>query len=243
MTTKKIHPRYIFVCSVILLTASVASPGHALTQNNKLISSSTYALAHTAHLKVKNVKGVPGDSFITVSWTAPTYVSKYPILGYTVWANYKSPTTGKRISTPSVETIDGLQTSVELSNLRNGLAYDFTIVARNAKEWSAINTNFVVRPSTRPDVPQIIRVVAGRSKVTIYWHRTFNGGSTQKFIVTTFRDGVNVGIKNNIYDNRTYPSAVISGLASGANYAFTVTAVNSNGAVESGSSVSIPILK
>lgn len=219
------------------------APSHAITEQNLSNNSASYSLAHTSRLKVKNVTGIPGDSSITVSWTAPTYVSNYPILGYTVWANYKSPTTGKRISTPSVETIDGSQTSVELSNLRNGLAYDFTIVARNAKEWSAINTNFVVRPSTKPDVPQIIRVVAGRSKVTIYWHRTFNGGSTQKFNVKTFRDGVNVGIKNNIYDNRTYPSAVISGLASGANYAFTVTAVNSNGAVESGPSVSIPISK
>ena len=209
------------------------TPSHAITEQNLSNNSASYSLAHTSRLKVKSVKGVPGDSSISVSWTAPTYVSNYPILGYTVWANYKSPTTGKRVSTPAVVTTDGSQTSVLLTGLSNGMAYDFTIVARNAREWTAINTNTVVRPSTKPDAPQIIRAVAGKGKATIYWSRTFNGGATQKFIVTTFVDGLIVGTRINIYDNRTYPSAVIGGLRSGVAYTFTVTSINSNGSVES----------
>ena len=228
-------PALAILGSALLVAAGIV-PSHALSGQNLSVSSANYALAHTSHLKVTNVKGIPGDSSITVSWTAPTYVSNYPILGYSVWANYKSPTTGKRVSTLPVDTADGIQTSVVLTGLRNGMAYDFTIVARNAKEWSAINTNVMVRPSTTPTTPQIVRVVSGKGKATVYWLRTFNGGVTQKFAVTTSANNLVVGVKQNIFDNHTYPSTVITGLTNGTEYTFSVSASNANGTSTSESS-------
>ena len=69
-----------------------------------------------------NVTGTPGNRSVTLTWTAPANVGSGPITGYRV-----TPYTGTTAQTPV--TFDSPATTQVISDLTNGTAYTFAVVA------------------------------------------------------------------------------------------------------------------
>ena len=189
-------------------------------------------LRHSASLRVTNIAATSGNTTATVTWNAPANLGDKPVIRYTVQAYYKSPTTQQR-TVKSTVSVDGTQTSALVTNLSNGMAYDFTITAVNASAWFAVNTNIMVRPSGLPCTPTGVTVQPGNGKATIKWSRPCTGGAPVSFTVRAYAGDQVVAVQANIPDNRGYPVATVLGLVNGATYTVTVMATNKNGSVTS----------
>jgi hypothetical protein len=82
----------------------------------------------------QNVRAVPGNGAVTVSWTAPVSNGSSPITGYTL-----TPASG-----PAVNL--GVTTSTTATGLANGTTYRFTVAAINAIGAGAASTSNNVTP-------------------------------------------------------------------------------------------------
>ena len=223
------------VCSVTTL-----APAQALSRMTTQSPPSPQAavLKHTKHFLVTNIVGQAHDRAATVTWSAPAGVYASQVVAYKVVANYKDPSSRKRVSTVPVVITDVAQRSATITGLMNGVWHDFTITAQSNTEWSAVNTNNVknggmVKPSGLPCAPTTVTAVPGKKRVTVKWNRPCNGGATATFSVNTYVGSTLVSSRQRIADNRSAPIATITGLISGAPYRFTVTSTNVNGSVES----------
>lgn len=216
-----------FACSLTLVALFL---GHTAAQA---------ALRHTNNLRVTSVVAVAGDRTATVTWMAP--VGKV-VTGYSVVAHRAvyDPVLKRNVrqTTAPVSVTDPTQTWATFTQLSNGYWYDFTVTAFNTVEWTAVNTNNVknggmVKPSGLPQTINTIQTVAANRKITVQWNRGNNGGATQTFAVSMFKDGQFVLTRPGIKDNRSYPYTVFTGLTNGSSYTFTVTSTNVNGSVTS----------
>lgn len=116
----------------------------------------------------REVTAEPGDASATVSWQAPASSGSFPVTNYLVVAEPGGATC--LVAAP--------ETSCEISGLRNGQSYSFTVQALNGAGWGARSVPSdpvtpqpaCARVSVRLD--QGTRVAAGRSD------RIRTGGST-----------------------------------------------------------------
>ncbi|TFB75478.1 hypothetical protein E3O06_05130 [Cryobacterium glaciale] len=123
-------------------------------------------------------------------------------------------------------TVGAAALSAPITGLTNGTAYTIHVNATSTAGPGSVGTGGPITPSplptTAPGAPTIGTATAGNTSATVNWTRP--AGVVDSFTVTASTGGVVV---------RTIPlvsgtagSAVISGLANGTPYTFTVTAVN-----------------
>ena len=227
--------------TAVVVVIGLAGHAFALQLASPLDHASTYRsglLKHTNHFLVRNIVGQAGDRSATVTWDPPVEPYGSQVVAYSVVANYKNPSTGKRVTTEPITVTDVSRRTATITGLMNGVWNDFTITARSNTEWSAINTNNVknggmVKPSGLPCAASVVNAVPGNKKVTVKWNRPCNGGATVLFRVTTFSSGQPLSISANIADNHAFPAVTVKGLTNGLAYSFTVTSTNLNGSVTS----------
>ena len=217
--------------SLALALLSTAT-GISMSAAQAAIVTPHTALRHSSTLRVTNIVATAGDTTATVSWTAPANLGNKPVLKYTIQAYYKSPTTQQRTEQTKV-TVDGNQTWALVTNLSNGMAYDFTITAENSQAWFAVNTSIMVRPSGLPCTPSGVQVFPANGKVTIKWLRPCTGGTPITFAVRAYVGDQLVATKSAIPDNHAFPATTISNLTNGVTYTVTVTSTNKNGSATS----------
>jgi hypothetical protein len=164
-----------------------------------------------------------GDGQVTISWTAVSGATSYNV--YWGTATGVTPGNGTRISNAiSGQTITGLT---------NGTAYFFVVTAENSAGEGVPSTQKSVTPASTPQAPGSptgVTVTPGAGQVTISWAPVTVATSYNVYYLLsdttpTTATVIGTGTKVTSADS----PVTVSGLATGASYWFTVTAVNVGG--------------
>lgn len=174
-----------------------------------------------------SVTATPGDTQVSLAWTAPASNGGSAITDY----QYQISTTSGGVWDQPV-TIGSAATSVTVSGLTNGTTYVFRVRAKNVNGWSTPGTvSNSVTPVTLPGTPSGLSATHGNDQVSLSWTpgasvgttltghliemSTNSGGAWTTAIATT---GSALG------------SATVTGLSNGTAYLFRVAGISSAGA-------------
>jgi titin len=164
-----------------------------------------------------------GNGAVLVRWAAPTSNGGAALTGYAVRA-YRGA------SLVATFGVSGAATSVTVTGLANGYAHTFTVTAANVAGAGAVSARSgSVWPRTVPGQTRIGAPSAGRSSAYVRWAApTSNGGAPiTTYVVRAYRGSA---LAKTVTVKGTVGAVTVTGLAPGASYAFTVTAVNVAGA-------------
>ena len=171
-------------------------------------SNSASATPHTGPSAPTGLKAVAGNAQVTLNWNAPAFNGGSAIDYYLVYQNGVALT-----GQPA-----GLTTTI--SGLTNGVSYSFMVAAHNQAGSGAQSAAVSSTPYTVPGTPTGLTAVAGNAQVSLNWTTpSFNGGSAIDYYLV-YQNGVALG------DHLTGTTVIISGLANGVVFSFTVTAHN-----------------
>jgi len=217
-----------------IVTLSVAAYNAIMSwgneQNSNTVQFPTPATPPTIGTSVVN-----SFSQITVNWS-PGSAGSYSIIGYQVYNNV----------TGGITPV-GIATSIAIPNLSPGTTYTFKVLAKTSGGNTGYSGNSAAATTlaTTPSPPTIGTATTGAiySQATLTWTApSSNGGSA----ITNHRikvwDGWDNLVNPVIYTASSATSAIITGLAKGANYAFSVAATNSAGVYSTDSNKSNTIL-
>jgi hypothetical protein len=168
----------------------------------------------------RSVRIVPGNKQAKVSWVKPS--------------NGGSPITQYKIAVYHDEVVLGLHvfkstaTSQVIEGLKNSSTYTFKVAAKNAVGWGKLSARSAPATIGVPSPPAKPAVAAGKSRATVSWKvPSANSGLP----VTGYR--VVPILKDQAKPPRVFASTatrqVITGLAPGKKFSFTVAARNGRG--------------
>ena len=186
--------------------------------------------------KVLDLKAVPGNTQVVLTWSAPTNNGGSPITGYIL--KYKVHTASDYIPV----TLPVTPLSKTLTGLTNGTAYDFNIAAVNLAGTANASTDISATPGVLPAAPTTLTAVPADSSVTLNWvaPAVITGMPLTSYLLTitptfsTYTAPITVPATVNSYN--------ITGLSNGVSYTFKLNAVNSFGqSLLAASVVSIPV--
>ncbi len=162
-----------------------------------------------------------GDQSVSMSWYVPASDGGSPITGYVI-----TPYIGGAAQTPV--DVAGTGTNHVVTGLTNGTSYTFRLAARNAVGVGATTTTvFAIAPAGVPAAPSITSAVAGDAQATLTWTGVGGNGSTiSGYVITPFIGDV---AQTPIDSTGAGTTKVITGLANGTTYTFTVAATNAVG--------------
>ena len=180
------------------------------------------ALPSPPHM-VLDAVAVSGNQKVDLTWSAarsclatPLFSGgrSVPTLDYTI---VRQP---GNVST----VVPGTATSATITGLQNGVAYTFTVTARNADGTDTLASNPAI-PFTSPDAPaSVLATPAGGSAVVSWTAPAFDGGRTiTGYRVTTYLNGAPQGY---VDFGPSYRLVAIYNLTNGAIYSFGVAAIN-----------------
>ena len=149
----------------------------------------------------------------TVTFTAPTYTGRLPILDYTV------------TSSPSGFTGTGAGSPITVNGLAPNTNYTFTVTARNSVGNSAASAaSNTMLSTTVPQAPTIGTATDGGTGTTV--SVAFTGNATGGKAISSYTATSSPG---GLTGTGASSPITVSGLTAGTAYTFTVTATNANG--------------
>lgn len=167
----------------------------------------------------------PGNSQISLTWTAPTDTGGSPITHYMITYSTNSSWTTSR----GIKQI-GTSTSTTITGLTNGQTYYFRVYSINSIGTSTTydsSGGFIL--VTNPSVPRNFIATPGNGEALLSWlPPTDNGGFPLINYVITYTD-VAGGLTQRRYPSATDVSFNITGLTNGQSYTFNIIAKNSRG--------------
>jgi hypothetical protein len=166
-----------------------------------------------------------GDASASLTWSAPPATGGSPVTGYVVSVYEGS-------GTAPVQTVDASTTAATIPGLRNGASYSFAVAARNVAGLGALSgRSGSVTPATVPGVPGLGEVIPGNASVSVGWTMsTDTGGSALTGYVVRAYPAGSAKPAVTLQVPASAARAVVTGLANGTAYTFTVAAVNAVGA-------------
>ncbi len=155
----------------------------------------------------------PGDSQVSLSWSAPGSDGGVSVDYYLVYVN--------GIVLPDHYPM----TSATITGLINDEQYSFAIVAHNSAGASARSSGITATPSAVTNVPGVpigLTATPGNGQITLSWAAPpTNGGAVIDHYIV-YQDGIDIS-------HPLAASETISGLTNGQSYDFTAAAHNSVG--------------
>src|ERR1019366_6730912 len=168
-----------------------------------------------------NVSGAAGNGSVVVSWQPPASAGGSPILSYTVAS----------VPPDAAATVQGsTSTSATVTGLHNGTTYRFTVTAANAigaGPPSASSAPVTPAAPASPDPPVITGVTARDSAAGGSWLPPGTGAAGPAGRVTA--GGWGALAVPTAREPGTATDGIVTGLANGTPYTFTIAAVNGNG--------------
>ncbi|HWH24306.1 MAG TPA: S8 family serine peptidase, partial [Candidatus Limnocylindria bacterium] len=160
------------------------------------------------------VGATAGKGRATVKWRAPVVTGSSPISSYVV----TSRPDGRQCTAAGALTC-------EVTGLRNGIAYTFTVRARNAAGTGpASAASRKVTPRGVPAAPTSVSARAGDQRATVSWvaPKSDGGSPISRYVV--------IAAPGKKKCETSGLSCTITGLTNGVRYSFTVRAINAIGA-------------
>src|SRR5581483_10076208 len=199
-------------------TFTVAATNIAGTGPNSAASNQVTPTAPlTAPGAPTGVAGTPGNTQVTLSWTAPADNGGLAITSYHI------TTTGTGAPVPF--DTPTAATSFIVTGLTNGTSYTFKVAATNAIGIGPdSNASAAVTPRTTPGAPTAVVAVADIGSADLTWTAPLdNGGATITSYTITVSGPFPPGP---IVTGSALTSAIVGGLVNGGIYTFTVAATN-----------------
>ena len=158
----------------------------------------------------RSLAGTTGSSLINLTWVAPSFNGRTPILSYTVTTHDSN---GTLVNTRSVTTL-----TTQITGLTNGIVYTFTVVAVNGVgAGPSIQKQF--RPVGQPGPPQGLTITELKGTLVLLWTApSITGGvPIAGYTITT-----------NAAPVRTVTGLTVSytGLTNGISYSFSIVSTN-----------------
>jgi Domain of unknown function (DUF4082)/Fibronectin type III domain/Bacterial Ig domain len=174
--------------------------------------------------QVTNVSATEGPQSATVTWSAPA--SGGPVTTYTV-----TPYIGSEAQPATTVTGSPPATSATVKGLKGGTTYTFTVQASNANGAGPVSAQSnAVTPtgSSTPSAPSGATASAATSQAFLTWSPPASEGGTPitGYTVTPY---IGSSAQTPLHVNGSETSAIITGLANGTSYTFTVAASNAVG--------------
>jgi hypothetical protein len=172
----------------------------------------------------------PGNTSIALSWTAPGSDGGSGILGYNV---YEGTSPGGESAAPVNGTVPVTTTSYIVTGLTTGTVYYFTVKAVNAYGPSAASNEASATPvATAPDPPRDLTATPGNTSVALTWTAPGSDGGSAILGYNVY-EGTTPGGESTTPVNGTalvtLTSCIVTDLATGTLYYFTVKAVSAYG--------------
>jgi hypothetical protein len=168
-----------------------------------------------------------------VSWS-PAQVAQQ-VTSYTVQNNFAS----NGVTLPDLAVLPSAggvypPTSVTIPGLVPGVIYQFQVLASNGQGSSAPSapSNTIPVGISLPGTPSAVTAVAGDAQAAVSWTLPQSVNGITSYTVTARVNGVNSGITATVQPpppGSSSGSAIVSGLANGVAYTFTVHASNNAG--------------
>ena len=179
-----------------------------------------------------DVSATPGNTTLTVSWSAPISNGGATIDGYTVTA-----TDG---TTDFSCTWTSGPLTCDVTDLTNGVAYSVSVAAHNAAGAGSDSTTVSATPRTTPDAPTLGTVTPGNAQLQVEWTApSDNGGSAITGYTAYATDGTST--KSCTWTSGDLTCTILL-LTNGTSYTVTVVATNVAGnSVASDSDTATPI--
>jgi len=193
--------------------------------------ASTQVTPKTVPSAPTNVTATVGNTQVTVNWSLSTNNGGSAITSYTVTSSPEGRT---------ATTSNGSTRTATVTGLTNGIAYTFTVVARNALGNSPTASVGPVTPRTIPSAPTNVTATEGNTQAIVNWTAsTNNGGSAITSYTVTSSPGNFQATTTNV--STTTVTATVTGLTNGIAYTFTVVATNDAGPSSASSPASTPV--
>jgi len=169
-----------------------------------------------------SVSAVPVNGGAGISWHAPANNGS-AITSYTVTAFTDSPVAAR--------TVGPSPTSVTMSGLTNGAAYNFRVVATNANGNGPNSSLTGAVTAGAPLSATAVNATAGTTQATVHWTAPSNnnGSPITAYSVTPILGPAAQPAE--IFAN-TATTETVKGLKPGSAYTFTVAAINARGSSE-----------
>lgn len=163
-----------------------------------------------------NLTAVPGDTVITLSWTAATNATSYNI--------YRGTAAGGQSATPVATGVT--DTTFQNTALTNGVRYYYKVAAVNSGAAGPMSNEASATPAVAPAAPTGLTAAPGNGRVTLSW--TAVTGAARYNIYRSTAPG---GQGSTPVADSTTTTYVNTGLTNGTAYFFKVAAVNVNNVV------------
>ena len=165
----------------------------------------------------------PGNSQVTLSWTAPASDGGSQVSGYNVFEG----TTADLSGSAPVTNVTG--TTVTLPALINGTTYYFWVTAVNEIGEGPPSNEVSAVPRTLPGAPTWLTATPGNSQVTLSWTAPASDGGSQVSGYNVFEGTTPDLSRSAPVTNVTGSTVTLPALTNGTTYYFQVAAVNTAG--------------
>jgi hypothetical protein len=192
----------------------------ALLVGAVVASAAPSGAALSAPQPPRSVRIVPGNKQAKVSWVKPSNGGS-PITQYEVAVYHNAVVLGIHVfkSTATTQLIEGL---------KNSSTYTFKVAAKNAVGWGKFSARSAPATIGVPSPPEKPTAVAGKGRATVSWKvpSANSGLPVNGYRVTPILKGQPKPAR--VFSS-TATRQVITGLASGKKFSFTVAARNQRG--------------
>jgi hypothetical protein len=166
-----------------------------------------------------------GDTWIDVTWTAPSDDGGAPLTGYVAAVE------------PGGASCTTEESSCRITGLVNGTPYTVTVTATNAAGWTGTSApTAAATPLGAPAAPTHVQAVAGNGTASVTWQAGVEVGAAPA------TDYVVTSVPASAGCTTTTTSCEIPGLTNGTAYTFVVTARDASGRSSSPSAASAGVV-